>query len=85
MEDGEGVVIVDAGGGTIDISSYSKNIGEGTARFEEVAAPQCNICFLNFHASNLIITHRPFSWFGLCDHARSTILGGCVLCSSKCL
>ena len=30
MEDGEGVVIVDAGGGTIDISSYSKNIvGEG--------------------------------------------------------
>ena len=26
MEDGEGVVIVDAGGGTIDISSYSKNV-----------------------------------------------------------
>jgi len=26
--DGDGVVIVDAGGGMIDISSYSKNIGE---------------------------------------------------------
>ena len=39
MEDGEGVVIVDAGGGTIDISSYSKN--ETNNRFEEVAAPQC--------------------------------------------
>ena len=25
MEDGEGAVIVDAGSGTIDISSYSKN------------------------------------------------------------
>ena len=48
MEDGEGVVLVDAGGGTIDISSYSRHVGEGTARFEEVAAPQCDICFLNF-------------------------------------
>jgi hypothetical protein len=85
MEDGEGVVIVDAGGGTIDISSYSRNVGEGMARFEEVAAPQCDICFLNFHFSNLIITHRPFSWFGFCDRACSTILGGCVQCSSKCL
>jgi hypothetical protein len=42
MESGEGVVIVDAGGGTIDISSYSKNVGEANHRFEEVAAPQCN-------------------------------------------
>jgi hypothetical protein len=45
MEDGEGVVIVDAGGGTIDISSYSKNVGEAKHRFEEVAAPQCNYLF----------------------------------------
>ena len=37
MEVGEGVVIVDAGGGTIDISSYSKNVGEAKHRFEEVA------------------------------------------------
>ena len=42
MDNGEGVVIVDAGGGTIDISSYSKNVGEGKHRFEEVASPQCN-------------------------------------------
>jgi len=39
MEDGEGVVIVDAGGGTIDISSYSKS-EELKTRFEEVAPPQ---------------------------------------------
>jgi len=45
MDDGEGVVIVDAGGGTIDISSYSKNIGEAKHRFEEVASPQCNYLF----------------------------------------
>ena len=46
MDDGEGVVIVDAGGGTIDISSYSKNVGGAkNIRFEEVAAPQCNYLF----------------------------------------
>jgi len=41
MDDGEGVVVVDAGGGTINISSYSKNVWEAKNRFEEVAAPQC--------------------------------------------
>jgi len=45
MDDGEGVVIVDAGGGTIDISSYSKDVGEATHRFEEVASPQCKYLF----------------------------------------
>ena len=45
MEDGDGVVIIDAGGGTIDISSYSKNVRAAEARFEEVAAPQGKIYF----------------------------------------
>ena len=45
MDDGGGVVIVDAGGGTIDISSYCKNVGEAKHRFEEVASPQCNCLF----------------------------------------
>jgi phenylpropionate dioxygenase-like ring-hydroxylating dioxygenase large terminal subunit len=45
MDDGEGVVIVDAGGGTIDISSYSKNVGEAKHGFEEVASPRCNYLF----------------------------------------
>ena len=46
MDNGEGVVIIDAGGGTIDISSYSKNVGGAkNIRFEEVAAPQCNYLF----------------------------------------
>ena len=35
-------MIVDAGGGTIDISSYSRNQKED---FEEIAAPQCSFVF----------------------------------------
>ena len=33
------MVIVDAGGGTVDISSYRRNDKE---EFEEIAAPQCS-------------------------------------------
>ena len=36
------MVIVDAGGGTVDISSYSRNVRGG---FEEIAAPQCSFFF----------------------------------------
>ncbi|KAF9478438.1 hypothetical protein BDN70DRAFT_994212 [Pholiota conissans] len=46
VNNGEGVVIVDAGGGTIDISSYSKNISSPKEEFEEIAIPQCH-----FHGS----------------------------------
>ncbi|KAF9552644.1 hypothetical protein CPC08DRAFT_646612, partial [Agrocybe pediades] len=41
MKRGDGVVIVDAGGGTIDISSYSKKIGSSKDTYEEIAAPEC--------------------------------------------
>ena len=41
MNDGDGVIIVDAGEGTIDISSYSKSVGEAKDTFVELAAPQC--------------------------------------------
>ena len=37
------MVIVDAGGGTIDISSYSRNQSE---IFEEIAAPQCSLVII---------------------------------------
>ena len=43
MQDGDGVTIVDAGGGTIDISSYSRNLRSAKETFEEVAAPQCTV------------------------------------------
>jgi hypothetical protein len=38
-QSGKGVIIVDAGGGTIDISSYRKPKFRKT--FEEICAPQC--------------------------------------------
>ncbi|PPR01388.1 hypothetical protein CVT24_006226 [Panaeolus cyanescens] len=52
MKNGDGVVIVDAGGGTIDISSYSKTMGAGKDTFEEIAAPQCH-----FHGSVFVSIH----------------------------
>ncbi|KAF8181789.1 hypothetical protein BJ912DRAFT_1061935 [Pholiota molesta] len=53
IKQGDGVVIVDAGGGTIDISSYSGKTSGSTMTFEEVAAPQCHFhgsVFVNIHA-----------------------------------
>ncbi|KAJ3492910.1 hypothetical protein NLJ89_g11141 [Agrocybe chaxingu] len=38
---GHGVVIVDAGGGTIDISTYRHDLSQVTRLFQEVAAPRC--------------------------------------------
>ena len=48
IKNGEGIVIVDAGGGTIDISSYCKNIGGHMNDFKEVAAPQCEKSLSSF-------------------------------------
>ena len=84
MDDREGVVIVDAGGGTIDISSYSQNVAEGKNRFAEVAAPRCNYLFSQLGFSKCHpIAHRPFPWIGLRHGARPIILRGCVLHSSS--
>ncbi|KAF9478437.1 hypothetical protein BDN70DRAFT_933389 [Pholiota conissans] len=46
VNNGDGIVIVDTGGGTIDISSYKKNILSPEQAFEEIAIPQCD-----FHGS----------------------------------
>ena len=83
MEDGEGVVIVDAGGGTIDISSYSKSVRGAKGRFEEVAAPQGKIYFIASLFLNSTIAHRSFPWLNLCDCECTTILGEWVLRSDK--
>ncbi|KAK0448943.1 uncharacterized protein EV420DRAFT_1275606 [Desarmillaria tabescens] len=44
VKKGEGVIIVDAGGGTVDISSYTSVSAEGAAKysFQEIAAPFCD-------------------------------------------
>lgn len=38
---GKGVLIVDAGGGTIDISAYKKSSLDSNTLYEEIARPQC--------------------------------------------
>ena len=45
---GEGIVIVDAGGGTIDVSSY-KRVSQEKRLFEEIAMPECPL--LNSNAT----------------------------------
>ena len=46
LQDGDCVTIVDAGGGTIDVSSYSKKSKATKEKtFEEVAPPQCTVTF----------------------------------------
>ncbi|KAI5999139.1 hypothetical protein EDD15DRAFT_2386458 [Pisolithus albus] len=53
MERGEGVLIVDAGGGTIDISAYSRNLAAKEKNaFEEIAAAQC------FFQGSIYVTNR---------------------------
>ncbi|KJA18138.1 hypothetical protein HYPSUDRAFT_45595 [Hypholoma sublateritium FD-334 SS-4] len=42
IKKGEGVIIIDAGGGTIDISSYARSTSPSSVQyFAEIAAPQC--------------------------------------------
>lgn len=56
LKEGDGVLIVDAGGGTVDISAYAKSPGESeeaaTKIFEEIAPPQCH-----FHGSVFVSLH----------------------------
>ncbi|KAJ2912881.1 hypothetical protein MD484_g7537, partial [Candolleomyces efflorescens] len=42
IDEGEGIVVVDAGGGTIDISAYTKKAGCAPYTFEEITIPQCH-------------------------------------------
>ena len=57
MEDGEGAVIVDAGSGTIDISSYSKNDRDSQRIYSRKwrLLSVSNIWFLKFYFSNHIV------------------------------
>ncbi|RXW14410.1 hypothetical protein EST38_g11445 [Candolleomyces aberdarensis] len=55
IEAGEGIIVVDAGGGTVDISAYSKKAESGNKSeiFEEIAIPQCHFfgsVFVSIHA-----------------------------------
>lgn len=47
QKEGSEFVIVDAGGGTLDISSY-RVVGSSPLMLEEVAAPDCECCHFSF-------------------------------------
>ncbi|KAJ8094286.1 hypothetical protein PM082_006826 [Marasmius tenuissimus] len=49
----KGFIIVDAGGGTIDVSAYKKS---GSGRFEEITTTQCRL------QGSVYVTRRATSW-----------------------
>ena len=64
-------MIVDAGGGTVDISSYSRNQKE---EFEEIAAPQCLFVFSTLKIANFRSLYtRSLPWLCFCDHLCETV------------
>ncbi|KAH8818659.1 hypothetical protein DL96DRAFT_1621662 [Flagelloscypha sp. PMI_526] len=49
----QGILIIDAGGGTIDLSAYSPIVCDGRAGFQEIVAPHCQLngaVFVTFNA-----------------------------------
>ncbi|KAK0196210.1 hypothetical protein F5146DRAFT_976114 [Armillaria mellea] len=52
----EGIVIVDAGGGTIDISTYGR-LGKAKKSFEEISVPQCRL------GGSIFVTHNASRYF----------------------
>ncbi|RXW25730.1 hypothetical protein EST38_g170 [Candolleomyces aberdarensis] len=64
LKDGKGVMIVDAGGGTVDMSAYARAKSEDW--FEEIAAPQCHFqgsIFVTFNARAFLEAHLRNSKF----------------------
>ena len=47
LQGGKGLLIVDAGGGTIDISGYRRTSPHSQS-YEEIAAPQCTLLLMLF-------------------------------------
>ncbi|KAF8161589.1 hypothetical protein B0H34DRAFT_385803 [Crassisporium funariophilum] len=63
---GDGVVIVDAGGGTIDLSVYSQGANPLKQTFEEIAQPQCHLqgsIFVSTRARDFLQGHLAQSDF----------------------
>lgn len=85
LQQGDGVVIVDAGGGTVDISAYAQSAetpaggGSMSHVFEEIAPPQCH-----FHGSVFVSLHaRVFLSNLLADSAFIDDLDTIVRCFDK--
>ena len=69
------MVIVDAGGGTVDISSYSRSQKDD---FEEIAPPQGSFIFDTLTNVNSLYI-RSLPRFCFCDYPRKTVFGEYVV------
>ncbi|CAA7263111.1 unnamed protein product [Cyclocybe aegerita] len=72
MEEGNAVVVVDAGGGTIDVSSYTRR--QSTGAFEEVAPTRGSFKISSNDDFSAKETLRLFSRISVCLHPCSGIL-----------
>lgn len=68
LQKGEGIAIVDAGGGTVDMSAYSRYAGgDGEpSTFKEIAPPQCHFqgsVFVSIHARMFLESYLAESDF----------------------
>lgn len=66
MKTGEGVIIVDGGGGTIDVSAYGRVPNSIEDAFEEIAPPQCHLqgsIFVSLQASEFLSNYLSDSAF----------------------
>lgn len=74
-QDGDGVLIVDAGGGTIDINAYAQTSASNGTSFAEVATPQCKVS--ESSPTTLFLTsriyRRSFPRFRFCDSTGSGV------------
>ncbi|KAF9465194.1 hypothetical protein BDZ94DRAFT_1307344 [Collybia nuda] len=64
IKDGKGVLIVDAGGGTIDLSAYAMSVSNTS--FQEIAPVKCMFegsIFVDGHARNFLQAHLSNSKF----------------------
>lgn len=78
----EGIIIVDAGGGTIDLSAYVLNTSSGTASYEEIAPPECEwfMVYLPFQRNALLMhISRSDRRIIPCDRLRPSLFRRCVV------
>ncbi|KAK0222690.1 hypothetical protein EDD85DRAFT_1028139 [Armillaria nabsnona] len=78
IKDDEAVIIIDAGGGTIDISAYTRapSTTDGVRTFEEVAIPQCH------PSGSLLVTQRAQAFIE--DKLKDTSFAGEVKNITEC-
>ena len=66
-------MIVDAGGGTVDLSTYSRaGVSEGNRCFQEIAIPQCELlCWDSSNSSDFFAQVNYRAPYSLLDKLRS--------------